>query len=113
VLVKYRPIVPDVETSRQRLSPKLQLLTSGLICDVRRKAAGRHRFVAPRSPRLEATGRSSRLSLVDGGTPGTGSLQLGMTPKHTRPYRPQTNGKIKRFHRTLADGWALSATTLC
>ena len=24
----------------------------------------------------------------------------------TRPYRPQTNGKIERFHRTLADGWA-------
>jgi transposase InsO family protein len=23
-----------------------------------------------------------------------------------RPYRPQTNGKIERFHRTLADGWA-------
>jgi transposase InsO family protein len=32
--------------------------------------------------------------------------ELGITPKHTRPYRPQTNGKIERFHRTLADGWA-------
>jgi transposase InsO family protein len=32
--------------------------------------------------------------------------QLNITPKHTRPYRPQTNGKIERFHRTLADGWA-------
>ena len=31
---------------------------------------------------------------------------LGITPKWTRPYRPQTNGKIERFHRTLADGWA-------
>ena len=31
---------------------------------------------------------------------------LAITPKHTRPYRPQTNGKIERFHRTLADGWA-------
>ncbi|WP_344681346.1 DDE-type integrase/transposase/recombinase, partial [Leucobacter komagatae] len=28
---------------------------------------------------------------------------LGITPKWTRPYRPQTNGKIERFHRTLAD----------
>jgi transposase InsO family protein len=31
---------------------------------------------------------------------------LGITAKRTRPYRPQTNGKIERFHRTLADGWA-------
>ncbi|WKG04598.1 IS481 family transposase [Mycolicibacterium sp. HK-90] len=33
---------------------------------------------------------------------------LRVTPKRTRPYRPQTNGKIERFHRTLADGWAYS-----
>ena len=32
--------------------------------------------------------------------------ELGITRKYTRPYRPQTNGKIERFHRTLADEWA-------
>jgi transposase InsO family protein len=31
---------------------------------------------------------------------------LGITAKKTRPRRPQTNGKIERLHRTLADGWA-------
>ena len=34
--------------------------------------------------------------------------ELGVRPKKTRPYRPQTNGKIERFHRTLADGWAFA-----
>ena len=29
-----------------------------------------------------------------------------VTHKRTQPYRPQTNGKIERFHRTLADEWA-------
>jgi transposase InsO family protein len=31
---------------------------------------------------------------------------LGIVHKRTRPYRPQTNGKIERFHRTLVEGWA-------
>ena len=32
--------------------------------------------------------------------------ELGIRHKRTRPYRPQTNGKIERFHRTLAEDWA-------
>lgn len=30
---------------------------------------------------------------------------LEVKHSRTRPYRPQTNGKIERFHRTLVDGW--------
>ena len=42
-------------------------------------------------------------SATSGATPAPSSAS---PPKRTRPYRPQTNGKIERFHRTLADGWA-------
>ena len=31
---------------------------------------------------------------------------LSITPKRTQPCLPQTNGKVERFHHTMAEGWA-------
>jgi transposase InsO family protein len=32
--------------------------------------------------------------------------ELGAGHRFTRPYRPQTNGKVERFNRTMLDEWA-------
>lgn len=43
-------------------------------------------------------------------TPGEmPALSCRSSNKRTRPYRPQTNGKIERFHRTMASKMGLRA----
>jgi transposase InsO family protein len=33
-------------------------------------------------------------------------VETDIVHKYCRPYRPQTNGKVERFHRTLLEEWA-------
>ncbi|WP_261864498.1 integrase core domain-containing protein, partial [Mycobacterium marinum] len=40
------------------------------------------------------------------------SLGEEIAHKRTRPYRPQTNGKVESFNRTLASEWAYAQTYL-
>ncbi|HEX3003132.1 MAG TPA: IS481 family transposase [Angustibacter sp.] len=40
------------------------------------------------------------------------ALGEGVNHRRTRPYRPQTNGKVERFNRTLANEWAYARTYL-
>lgn len=37
-------------------------------------------------------------------------IELGITHRYTRPYRPQTNGKVERFWRTIDDDLIDGAT---
>ncbi|MUL39658.1 IS481 family transposase [Streptomonospora sp. PA3] len=39
--------------------------------------------------------------------------QLGIGPRWTRPWRPQTNGKVERFHLTLLEEWAYQRPYTC
>jgi transposase InsO family protein len=61
-----------------------------------------------------ARGVTARRVLTDNGACyrsrdwATACAQLDITPKRTRPYRPQTNGKVERFNRTMTGEWAFA-----
>lgn len=60
---------------------------------------GRHRRAGPDRQRLGLHQNTWRDTCRD----------LGISPHWTRPWRPQTNGKVQRFHRTLLAEWAYTS----
>uniref|UniRef100_UPI0007A43B57 IS481 family transposase n=1 Tax=Nocardia anaemiae TaxID=263910 RepID=UPI0007A43B57 len=85
-----------------------RLAYTELLTDERKETAAA--FWARAEAWFAGNGITIRTVLTDNGSCYRSHLfaaALG-TVKHkrTRPYRPQTNGKVERFHRTLADEWA-------
>ena len=93
-------------SSRRPLPPGLQRSPA------RRTPAHRHRLLAagerllrrPRHHRRTRPDRQRRLLQVQALHPDP--HDGGIVHKKIRPYRPQTNGKVERFNRTLLDEWA-------
>ncbi|KUN82730.1 hypothetical protein AQJ64_18455, partial [Streptomyces griseoruber] len=54
-----------------------------------------------------SAGTRSRSREVTAGTAWRGALaDLGAAGELTRAHRPQSDGKVAGFHRTLLDAWA-------
>ena len=88
-----------------------RLAYSELLTDERQETAAA--FWARAAAYFAGCGITVRRVLTDNGgcyRSRTFAAALGdIAHKRTRPYRPQTNGKVERFHRTLADEWAYAA----
>ena len=85
-----------------------RLVYSEMLADERKETAAE--FWARANTWFEHRGITVRKVLTDNGScyrSHTFREALGdVEHRRTRPYRPQTNGKVERFHRTLADEWA-------
>ena len=100
------PTRSPLPTHRHRRS-----LAAGLQRAAGRRAQGhRSRVLDPRQRLVHQCGITVRKVLTDNGSCYRSFAfrdALGDAEhRRTRPYRPQTNGKVERFHRTLADEWA-------
>lgn len=85
-----------------------RLVYSEMLADERKETAAE--FWTRANAWFEHCGITVRKVLTDNGScyrSHTFRDALGKVEhRRTRPYRPQTNGKVERFHRTLADEWA-------
>jgi len=85
-----------------------RLAYSELLTDERKETAAE--FWTRANAYFESVGITVQRVLTDNGACYRSRLfaeSLGdVTHKRTRPYRPQTNGKVERFNRTTLEEWA-------
>jgi transposase InsO family protein len=90
-----------------------RLAYSEILADERKETAAA--FWKRAEAFFAAHGITVKAVLTDNGScyrSGIWAKTLGRRVKHrrTRPYRPQTNGKVERFNRTLREEWAYATT---
>ena len=104
----YRNPVRGYHFLHTALDDHSRLAYSELLADERKDTAAA--FWTRANTWFEANGIKTRKVLTDNGSCYRSKVFAealrDITHKRTRPYRPQTNGKVERFHRTLADEWA-------
>jgi transposase InsO family protein len=63
-------------------------------------------FFADHGVRLERVLTDNAKAYTDAVVFTDTAAGLGIRLKHPRPYRPQTNGKVERYNRTVLNEWA-------
>ncbi len=99
---------PGTAYLHHALDKRSRLVYSEILADERKETASA--FWTRANAYFAACGITVLRVLTDNGSAYRSQLfaEILGTIKHkrTRPYRPQTNGKVERFNRTLAQEWA-------